>query len=182
MKKIIVLLTFNLFVYASHAQFEIYDHYTVKTKVEPKIILVARKTSNKINLDYFSLIERKLSQALIEFYYPPKKWMDIALNIRTENKPNPYRLGGNFFHNKAETYLFMPCEKTGHKNSHHRKSELPYGNLEMFAVDAIDCRFHGFGPIAKYSPRKSYLTMWFMPAYSPEHEAKRLIIGLSIKI
>ena len=43
-------------------------------------------------------------------------------------------------------------------------------------------RFHGIGPVIKYTPKESDLTIWVMPAYDLEVNAKRIILGLSVKI
>ena len=53
---------------------------------------------------------------------------------------------------------------------------------ETVSIGAMAWRFHGLGPIVKYTPKKSDLTFWLLPAYDLESKAKRLMVGVAIKI
>jgi len=59
---------------------------------------------------------------------------------------------------------------------------LSYKLSDTFTAGAVSWRFHGLEPILKFTPKKSDLTFWFLPAYDIESNSKRFITGLSVKI
>jgi len=143
-------------------------------------IFAKKKISEKFDLTYFSLVGQKWSEALIGFSYSPKKWLSIGLSTGIEHNPAVYRLGGSIWIGKGKTSLLMLGEKGDGKDNYFYKTILSYKASEKFTVGAIAWRFHGLGPVVKYT--KDDLTLWFMPAYDLEFNVQRLILGLSIKI
>lgn len=93
-----------------------------------------------------------------------------------------YRLAGNVWIGKGKTSLLILTEKGDGKDNYWYKTVLSYKASEQFTVGALAWRFHGVGPTVRYTPKKSYLTIWCMPAYDFEVNLKRIMLGLSIKI
>jgi len=175
---VIILSSLNL-----SAQVEIYGRYTIGGTVEPDInVFGTKKISEKFNLTYFALIEEKWSEALIGVSYSPTKWLELGLSTGVEHNPAIIRFGGSIWVGKGKTSLLMLGEKGYGKDNYWYKINLSRNLSEIFSVGAMAWRFHGLGPIVKYTPQKSDLTFWILPTYDPEFKAKRLIIGLAVKI
>lgn len=183
MKKLVIFLALILGCLYTSAQVEIYGRYTIGKTIEPDInIYGVKKISEKFSFTYFALIEKNWAETCLGFAYSPKEWVSIGLSAGIETNPAIYRLAGSIWFGKGKTSLLILGEKGDGKDNYWYKTVLSYKISEAFTVGAIAWRFHGVGPIVKYTPKKSDLTFWFLPAYDPEFKAKRLIVGLSVKI
>lgn len=182
-KLIIVILCFC--ATASYAQLQMYGRYAINGngKIEPDINLFGtKKLSEKVKLTYFALIEEKWSEALIGISYSPAEWMSLGLSSGVEHNPAIYRFGGSIWLGRQKTSLLMLGEKGDGKGNYWYKTVLSYEFTDQFTFGAVAWRFHGVGPIVQYSPKKSDLAIWYMPAYDPEFKTKKMMLGLSIKI
>ncbi len=183
MKKLAIIITVCLYTLTSYAQLEMYGRYTVNGKVEPSFNLYGeKKISEKVNLTYFALVEEKWSEALVGLSYSPAKWVSVGLSTGIEHNPAIIRIGGSIWLGKGKASLLMLGEKGDGQDNYFYKTVLSYKASEQFTVCAMTWRFHGIGPVVRYTPKKSDLTIWFMPAYDPEFKAKRMMLGLSVKI
>lgn len=183
MKKLVIISIACLYALTSYAQVEMYGRYTVNSKIEPNFNLYGKKKiSEKVNLTYFTLVEQKWSEALIGLSYSPANWVSAGLSTGIEHNPAIMRFGGSIWLGKGKTSLLMLGEKGDGKNNYWYKTVLFYKASEQITFCATAWRFHGIGPVVRYTPKKSDLTIWFMPAYDPEFKAKKMMLGLSVKI
>jgi len=183
MKKLVAIMLFCLYVLTSYAQVGMYGRYTINGKVEPSFNFYGeKKISEKVNLTYFALIEEKWSEALVGLSYSPVKWISLGLSTGIEHNPAIIRFGGSIWIGKDKTSLLMLGEKGDGRDNYWYKTVLSYKASEQLTFCAMAWRFHGIGPVIKYTPKESDLTIWVMPAYDLEVNAKRIILGLSVKI
>ncbi len=185
MKKVVIITAVCLYTLTSYAQLEMYGRYTINGKMEPAVDLHGEtKISEKVHLTYFALVEEKWQEALIGVSYSPIKWINLGLSTGTGIEQNHaiIRFGGNIKLSKGKTSLLMLGEKGAGKDNYLYKTVLSYKASEQFTVCAVAWRFHGIGPVVKYTPKKSDWAISFMPAYDPEFKEKRMILGLSLKI
>ena len=183
MKNLIIALALVFASISLSAQVETYGRYTVGGTVEPNInIFGVKKISEKLNLTYFGLVEEKWSEALIGFDYSVKKWLSLGLSAGVEHNPAILRFGGSIWMGKGKTSLLALVEQGKGKDNYWYKINLSRSLFETVSIGAMAWRFHGLGPIVKYTPKKSDLTFWVLPAYDIEFKAKRLMVGVAIKI
>lgn len=183
MKKIAIIIIVSLYALTSYAQLEMYARYTLKGKVEPSFNLYGeKKMSEKVNLTYFALVEEKWSEALIGFSYSPKDWVSFGLSAGIEHNPAIYRLAGSVWFGKGKNSLLLLVEKGDGTDNYWYKFTASHQFSENFSLGARAWRFHGIGSLVNYTPKNSSLTLWLFPAYDPEFKAKRIMLGLSVKI
>lgn len=183
MKNLIIILILVVVSISASAQVEVYGRYTSGGTIEPNInIFGTKKISDKLNLTYFALVEEKWSEALVGFAYAPKKWLELGLSSGVEHNPAILRFGGSIWVGKGKNSLLVLLEQGKGKDNYWYKAKLSRNLSETISIGAMAWRFHGLGPIVKYTPKKSDLTFWILPAYDPEFKAKRLMVGVSIKI
>lgn len=183
MKNLIITLALVVVSLSVSAQVEVYGRYTSGGTVEPNInIFGVKKISEKFNLTYFALVEEKWSEALVGFDYSVKKWLSVGLSAGIEHNPAILRFGGSIWMGKGKTSFLALLEQGKGKDNYWYKISLTRELSETVSLGAMAWRFHGVGPIVKYTPKKSDLTFWTLPAYDPEFKAKRLMVGVSIKI
>lgn len=182
MKKFITLACILVSISVS-AQVSMYQRYTMGGTSEMDInIFGTKKVSSKLDLTYFALVEEKWSEALIGISYSPKKWIGFGLSAGIEHNPAILRFGSTIWAERGANSLLFLLEKGEGKDNYWYKLILARKLSETVTLEATAWRFHGMGPLVKYTPKKSYLTFWTLPAYDPEFKAKRLMVGVSIKI
>ncbi|MEI6574698.1 MAG: hypothetical protein WCO63_00805 [Bacteroidota bacterium] len=183
MKKVAIIIVVCFCSLVSYAQLEMYGRYIIDGKVEPSFnIYGEKKISSTVNLTYFVVVEEKWSEALIGLSYAPVKWMILGLSTGIENNPSLYRFGASLWLGKNKTSFVLLGEKGDGKDNYWYKICLAYKASEQFTFSAMAWRYQGIGPLISYMPKKSDLTIWFMPAYDPEIEAKMMMLGINVKI
>lgn len=183
MKNLIITLVLVIVSISVSAQVEVYGRYTSGGNVQPNInFFGVKKISDKLNLTYFALVEETWSEALVGVAYSPKKWLELGLSTGIEHNPAILRFGGSIWIGKGKTSFLTLLEQGKGKDNYWYKISLTRNLSETVSLGAMAWRFHGLGPIVKYTPKKSDLTFWTLPAYDPEFKAKRLMVGVSIKI
>lgn len=184
MKSKIVSFVVLFFVCVSiQAQVEVYGRYTSGGKVEPDInIFGTKEINNKINFTYFALLEKKWGESYIGISYSPKSWMSVGVGAGIEQNSALYRFGGSFWFGHERNSLLILWEKGDGTDNYWYKTVLSHRASDKLTFGAVAWRFHGVGPIVKYTPNKSNLTFWVLPVYDFEFKAKRLVLGVSRKI
>ena len=183
MKNLIITLAFIIVSISAFSQIEVYGRYTTGGNIEPNInIFGTKKISERFNLTYFALVEETWSEALVGFDYSAKKWLSLGLSAGVEHNPAILRLAGSIWVGKGKTSLLILGEQGHGKDNYWYKINLSRSLSETISLGAMAWRFHGLGPIIKYTPKKSDLSFWVLPTYDSEFKAKRLIVGVSIKM
>lgn len=183
MKKFTMIFASCLLALYTSAQVEAYCRYTVNGSAEPNInIYGEKKISSKVNLTYLAIVEEKWSEALVGISYSPSNWISLGLGAGTEHNPAIVRFCGSVWMGKGKTSLLLLGERGIGIDNYWYKTVLSYKISKTITTGAIAWRYHGIGPIVKYTPKKSDLTFWFLPAYDTEVKAKRLIFGFAVKL
>jgi len=128
------------------------------------------------------LVEEKWAEALVGATYSPTEWLSLGLSAGVEVKSSIYRIAGSAWAGKGKTSLLFLWEKGDGVDNYWYKTILSYKISGEFDVNATAWRFHGVGPSIRYTPKKKAVTIWLMPAYDIEFKAKRIMLGVSVKI
>lgn len=178
---VIVLVVFCSFL-NSYSQTNFYGRYTLGGKIEPAVTFTGKiRLNDKLNLTGFVLYEDYYSEALIGLSYSFTDWMKLGLSTGIEQKSTLYRFGGSCWLGSKNLSLLALLEQGLGKNNYWYKTSVDYQANESISLGLMAWRFHGIGPMMKYSFYKLGITLWAMPAYDPEIEAKRLMFGIQIK-
>lgn len=182
MKKFFVFLIANVIAVTSFCQLTVYAR-TNNSKVVPNVnFFGTKKISKKMNLTTFLLVEQNWSEALVGLSYSPKDWMSIGLSVGIEHNPALYRFAGSLWLGKGKVSSLTLWEKGDGKENYWYKEILAYKFSDKFTLAAVAWRFHGVGPMANFTPKKSIVTLWAMPAYDFEAKQARAILGISFKL
>jgi len=183
MKKLTIFLALILGYSYVYAQVEVYGRYTINGTVEPDInIYGTKKISEKFDFTYFALVEKGWATLYLGISYSPEKWISVGLSAGIEQNPALYRIAGSVWLGKEKNSLLLLWEKGDGANNYWYRITASHKFSEEFSLSARAWRFHGVGPIVEYTLEKSDLTFWLLPAYDLEFKAKRLIVGLAVKI
>ena len=180
----IFALTLTAFA-ETHAQLEleVYGRYTVGSEVEPSFCLMAdAEVSEQVDLTYLAITEEEWAESLFGFKYSPARWVTLGLSTGLEYAPTGLRSRGSAWFGKGRNSLSLWGEMGEDKESHQYRVALAYRTSECLTVEAAAWRFHGIGPVVRYTPKKSDLTIWVMPAHDPEFRETRIILGLCIRL
>ncbi len=99
-----------------------------------------------------------------------------------ETNPALYRLSGSIFMGNDKIAFYTCLEKGDGRDNWWYKSVLGYSPNKHLSFGAMSWRYNGTGVFLKYNHSKSGLSIWLNPAYDFEFKAKRLTLGLDIKI
>lgn len=183
MKKTICLFVMTFLAITLYAQVEVYTRINTDRTIEPDLnIYGTKKISSKMKFTYFALLEENWSEGLLGCEYSPTSWISLGLSTGIEHNPTIYRFAGSLWIGKGKMSLLSLCEKGDGSDNYWYKTVAGYKHSDMWTIGAVAWRYHGVGPIVKYTPKKSDLTLWVMPAYDTESRTKRAIVGLSLKI
>ena len=184
MKKIVVSIVVILFALTSQAQVTAYGRYTEgKSSVDADInIYGEKKISKKINFTYFSLVEKSWAEGLLGVSYSPKDWISVGFSVGIEQNPALYRFSNSIWIGKGKNSLLVLTEKGEGKENYWYKVNACHKFSEKFSLSAMAWRFHGVGPMFKYTFPKWETSLFILPAYDFEPKAYRLIAGIAVKI
>ena len=182
MKSLFFTLVVLFFSLSLSAQIEVYGRYTKGGSIEPDINFYgSKKISQSWKVTYFALVESTWSEALIGLTYVPNDWLEIGLSSGVEHNPAICRFASNLWIGKNNTSLTVLLEKGSGSDNYWYKTDVSEKLSEKFTVGLMAWRFHGVGPMVKFTPAKS-LTYWIYPTYDFEYKAQRLSIGVDIPI
>ncbi|MRG48599.1 hypothetical protein GFS24_26010 [Chitinophaga sp. SYP-B3965] len=182
MKKMLTLLLI-LLPFLAQAQLEVYGRYTAGGTVEPNInYFLSKKITQKIALTFFGLVEQKWSEALIGATYSPSSSFSVGASAGIEHGTTSPRFGASIWTGKGKTSFFILGELGSGKENYLYKANLFHKYTDRFTLGLTAWRLHGIGPNFRFTIPKFLSTIWVMPAFDPEADKARLMIGISAKI
>jgi hypothetical protein len=187
MKKILVVIVILLsFSAASFSQIQIFGKYTDGKEIEPDINVFNYgpkiDSAGKFKITYFALVEKAWAEGLIGVSYSPTKWCELGLMFGLESTPSLYRFSGSIWMGNDHLAFATCLEKGDGADNWWYKSTLSYSPNKKLALGLMSWRYNGTGVFLKYNFTKPGLSLWANPAYDLEFKAKRLTVGLDIKI
>jgi hypothetical protein len=182
MKNILILLLI-FFPLLAEAQLEVYGRYTAGGTVEPDInYFLSKKITQKIALTFFGLVEQKWSEALAGATYSPSSVFSIGASAGIEHGTRVPRFAASIWTGKGSTSLFIWGELGSGKDNYLYKANLFHKYTDRFTLGVTAWRFHGIGPNFRVTVPELLSTIWAMPAFDPEADEVKLMIGISVKI
>ena len=185
MKKILMIFVIIITTLSAYTQtFEAYGRFTEKAGMEPDInISGSKEISQKLSLSYFALVEQKWSEALLSISCKPYKWMQVGIGAGIEQNTDMFRTCASLILEKGNSSFMVLLEKGDGPDNYWYKILISQKISPELTVGIMDWRYHGIGPIFKYSPPKVHgVTLWAMPAFDSRIIRQRLMIGIDINM